>query len=263
VSKFALALVVLMLAIDTNCYAQQQEYLLGAGDILSITVFKNPDLTSTVRVSEAGAIGFPLIGSVHVAGLTLQGAEKKIAQMLKDGGFVLDPQVNVLVTQSVANEVAVLGQVNKPGRYPIEAAGGHLSGVLAAAGGISPTGADIVTVTGVRNGKPFHRDVDTVKMSQDGTDEDIPLAGGDTIFVNRAPQFYIYGQVEHPGEYRLERRMTVMQAISAGGGLTGKGSLHGIVVHRRDAHDKTKDLSAGLSDEIQADDVIYIKERLF
>jgi polysaccharide export outer membrane protein len=247
----------------SECFAQPQEYLLGAGDILSVTVFKNPDLTSTVRVSEAGSIGFPLIGAVHVEGLTLQGAEKKIAQMLKDGGFVLDPQVNILVTQSVANEVAALGQVNKPGRYPIEAAGGHLSGLLAAAGGIAPTGADIVTITGLRNGKPFHRDIDTIKMSQSGTDEDIALAGGDTVFVNRAPQFYIYGQVEHPGEYRLERGMTVMQAISAGGGLTGKGSRRGVVLHRRDANGKTKEVGVALEDEIRADDVIYIKERLF
>jgi polysaccharide export outer membrane protein len=258
-----LAIILLWLAIDiSDSHAQQPQYLLGPGDILSITVFKNPDLTSTVRVSELGVIGFPLIGSVHVAGLTLQATENKIAQMLKDGGFVLDPQVNVLVTQSVSNEVAVLGQVNKPGRYPIEAAGGHLSGMLAAAGGIAATGADIVTVTGIRGGRPIHRDIDTVKM-QSGTDDDITLAGGDTIYVNRAPQFYIYGQVEHPGGYRLERQMTVMQAISAGGGLTGKGTLRGVAVHRRDASGKVKELSIALEDEVQPDDVIYIKERLF
>src|SRR5450755_5057042 len=66
----------------------QQEYLLAPGDILKISVFKNPDLSLDARVSESGAIGYPLIGSVPVKGLTLPAAEGKIAQMLRDGGFV-------------------------------------------------------------------------------------------------------------------------------------------------------------------------------
>ena len=195
------------------------EYLLNPGDIIKVTVFKSPDLSTEARVSEAGSIGFPLIGSVPVVGLTLAGAERKIAQMLKDGGFVLNPQVNVLLTLSVGNQVAVLGEVNKPGRYPIEGAGGHVSGMLASAGGISAAGADVMVLTGTRGGKPFRREVDVVKMSQSASAADDPeLAGGDTLFVNRAPQFYIYGQVQRPGGYRLEKRMTVMQALATGGG---------------------------------------------
>jgi protein involved in polysaccharide export with SLBB domain len=73
----------------------QPEYLLAPGDILKISVFKNADLSLDVRVSESGAIGYPLIGSVPVKGLTLPAAEAKIAQMLRDGGFVVNPQVNI------------------------------------------------------------------------------------------------------------------------------------------------------------------------
>jgi polysaccharide export outer membrane protein len=244
--------------------AQPQEYLLGPGDIIRISVYKNPEMTNDVRVSEGGTIGFPLIGSVPVAGLTLPGAERKIAQMLKDGGFVLNPQVNILLMQAFGNQVSVIGQVNRPGRYPIEGAGGRLSGMLAAAGGIAGSGADVVIVTGTRNGQPFRREIDVVKMSSSGnTADDIALAGGDTLFVNRAPLFYIYGQVQRPGQFRLERDMTVMQALASGGGVTGKGSRRGIVLHRRDANGKVKELDVSLDDDVHDEDVIYVKEALF
>jgi polysaccharide biosynthesis/export protein len=241
-----------------------EEYLLTPGDVIKVSVFKNPDLMVDARVSEAGSIGFPLLGSVPVAGLTLPAAERKIAQLLKDGGFVLNPQVNILLTTAVGNQVAVLGQVNRPGRYPIEGAGGNLTGMLAEAGGIATTGADVVIVTGMRSGKPFRREIDVVNMSLNGTTaDDIELRGGDTLFVNRSPMFYIYGQVQRPGGYRLEKGMTVMQALADGGGVTGKGTSRGIVLHRRDAGGKVKESGASLDEDVRDQDVIYVKESVF
>jgi polysaccharide biosynthesis/export protein len=265
VRSCALAFVLFLFgAYSTFAIAAPQEYLLGPGDIIRISVFKNPEMLSDVRVSEVGAIGFPLVGSVQVAGLTLPAAEHKIAQMLKDGGFVLNPQVNILLTQAYGNQVSVIGQVNRPGRYPLEVAGGHLSGMLAVAGGIAPTGADIVIVTGTRNGQAFRREIDVVKMSVSGnTVDDIALVGGDTLFVNRAPLFYIYGQVQRPGQFPLQRDMTVMQALAAGGGVTGKGTRRGIVLHRRDANGKVREESVALDDDVRDEDVIYVKESLF
>jgi polysaccharide export outer membrane protein len=241
-----------------------EEYLLTPGDVIRISVFKNLDLSLDARVSEAGSIGFPLIGAVPVGGLTPAAAERKISQLLKDGGFVLNPQVNILLTTAVGNQVSVLGQVNRPGRYPLEGAGGKLTGMLAAAGGISETGADVVIVTGTRNGKPFRREIDVVDMSLKGTTaDDIDLRGGDTLFVNRAPMFYIYGQVQRPGGYRLEKAMTVMQALADGGGMTGKGTSRGIVLHRRDDKGKVKESGTSLDEDVQNQDVIYVKESVF
>jgi polysaccharide export outer membrane protein len=242
----------------------QPEYLLAPGDILKISVFKNPDLSLDVRVSESGAIGYPLIGSVPLKGLTLPAAESKIAQMLRDGGFVVNPQVNILLTTAFGNLVSVIGEVNKSGRYSTDAAGGHVSGMLAAAGGVAPTGGETVTVSGVRNGKAFRRDVDIVKMSSTGNQaDDIELYGGDTLYVTRAPMFYIYGQVQKPGQYRLERGMTVIQALATGGGVTGKGTQRGIVRHRRDQSGKVKEEGVSLDTDVQDQDVIYVKESLF
>jgi polysaccharide export outer membrane protein len=262
--KHLLVLILLLAASGMDRARAVEEYLLNPGDIVKITVFKNPDLSVEARVSETGTIGFPLIGAVPVSGLTLTGVERKISQMLKDGGFVLNPQVNVLLTLSVGNQVAVLGEVNKPGRYPIEGAGGHVSGMLATAGGISANGADSVVLTGTRGGKPFRREIDVAKMSQSGNAADDPeLAGGDTLFVNRAPQFYIYGQVQKPGGYRLEKGMTVMQAVATGGGITGKGTTRGIVLHRRDASGKVKDSRVSLDAELHDQDVLDVKESMF
>jgi polysaccharide biosynthesis/export protein len=244
--------------------AQPQQYLIGPGDILRISVFKNPDLSLDARVSEAGTLSYPLIGSVQVGGITLPAAEKKIADLLREGGFVLNPQVNILITTALGGLVSVIGEVNTPGRYSIEAAGGHLSGMLAVAGGIAPTGSDNVIITGTRGGKSFRREIDMVAMSfGTGSAEDIALAGGDTVFVNRAPLFYIYGQVQKPGQVRLERAMTVMQALAAGGGVTGKGTSRGIVRHRRDASGKVKEESVSLDEDVRDQDVIYVKESLF
>jgi polysaccharide biosynthesis/export protein len=242
----------------------QKQYLLVPGDIMRIAVFKNPDLSLDLRVSEAGTIVYPLVGSVPVAGSTLPAAERKIAQMLKDGGFVLNPQVNILLTQALGNLVSVIGEVKTPGRYSVETSGGLLSGMLAAAGGISESGGDSMIVTGTRGGKPFRREIDIVKIFLSGNSaDDIDLFGGDTIFVARAPQFYIYGQVQRPGQVRLERGMTVMQALAAGGGVTGKGTSRGIVRHRRDANGKVKEESVSLDEDVRDQDVIYVKESLF
>jgi polysaccharide biosynthesis/export protein len=260
----ALAVLLMSAASSPVRAQQQQQYLIGPGDILRISVFKNPDLSLDARVSEAGTLSYPLIGSVQVGGLTLPAAEKKIADLLREGGFVLAPQVNILITQALGGLVSVIGEVNTPGRYSIEAAGGHLSGMLAVAGGIAATGSDMVIITGTRSGKPFRREIDIVAMSLGtGNSEDIALAGGDTVFVNRAPLFYIYGQVQKPGQVRLERAMTVMQALAAGGGVTGKGTSRGIVRHRRDASGKVKEESVSLDEDVRDQDVIYVKESLF
>jgi polysaccharide export outer membrane protein len=262
-SGLALGFLLLLGSALTPAIAQP-EYLLVPGDIVKITVFKNPDLSLDARISEAGAIGYPLIGSVLLRGLTLPAAERRIEQMLKDGGFVISPHVNILLTQAFGNLVSVIGEVNTAGRYSIEAAGGHLSGMLAAAGGIATTGGDIVILSGVRNGKPVRREIDIVKMSLAGnSDDDVELYGGDTLFVSRAPMFYIYGQVQKPGQFRLERGMTVIQALAAGGGVTGKGTQRGIVRHRRDINGKVKETNVTLDDDVQDQDVIYVKESLF
>jgi len=95
---------------------------LGIGDVLRISVYQNPDLSVEARISETGQINFPLVGLVRLAGLTIFAAEQRLEKALRDGGFVLRPQVRIQMAQIRSNQVSILGQVGRPGRYPIEVA---------------------------------------------------------------------------------------------------------------------------------------------
>lgn len=240
------------------------DYRLAAGDVIRITVFQNPDLSLETRVSESGMISFPLLGPVRVGGMAASQAEKAIADGLRSGNFVKQPQVTVLLTQVRGNQVSVLGQVNRPGRFPIEVADIRLSDMLANAGGISALGADLVTVVGTRSGEPYRVEVDLPKLFvANGRVYDIPLQGGDVIWVSRSPMVYIYGEVQRPGSMRLERDMTLMQALASGGGLTLRGTEKGIRVHRRNSEGKVEVVQPAMDDLLRDGDVVYVRESLF
>ncbi|WP_211168537.1 polysaccharide export protein EpsE [Azoarcus indigens] len=241
-----------------------REYVLGAGDIVRISVFQNPDLTTEGRVSETGMLTFPLIGAVAVGGKAVSAAEALIADRLKRGGFVLQPQVTVLPVQIRGNQVAVLGHVNKPGRYPLETFNLRVTDLLATGGGIANGGADVVVLVGTRDGKRFRREIDVAALFQPGNeDDDVLLSGGDVIYAAKESVFYIYGEVQRAGAYRLERSMSVMQGLATGGGTTLRGTVRGLRIHRRDADGTVKVIEPSLDDLLQPNDVIYVKESLF
>jgi polysaccharide export outer membrane protein len=185
--------------------APRPEQTLGIGDLVKISVYQNPDLSTEARVSEVGQINFPLIGVVSVGGLTVALAEKRIEKMLRDGGFVLKPQVTIQTVAIRSSQISILGQVAKPGRFPIEIVGSKVSEMIAAAGGVLPGGADVVTLVGNRNAKPVKLDIDLPQILQSGrADLDVVVENGDIIYVDRAPTFYMYGEVQRPGQMRIE-----------------------------------------------------------
>ena len=240
------------------------DYRLGAGDAIGVQVYQSPDLSVDARVSESGVISYPLVGSVQIGGLTISEAEKKIADALRAGRFVKVPQVNIVLRQVRGNQVAVLGQVSRPGRFPLETFNTRVSDMLAAAGGTTATGDDVLIVTGQRDGKPFRQVIDIPGLFlNEKSADDIILAGGDTLYVNKAPMFYIYGEAQRPGPYRIERGMTVMQALAQGGGPTVRGSENRLRLHRRDAAGKVVEYVPKLSDLIRSEDVLYVRESLF
>lgn len=239
------------------------EVLLGAGDVLKISVYGSPDLGLETRVSEAGSITFPLVGSVAVGGLSVAAAEKKLGQALESGGFLRKAQVNIIVTALQSQQVSVLGQVNRPGRYPIEGKRSLLD-ILAMAGGQNTDGGDVVSLIRKRGGTTTKETIDIVDMMRSADlARDFDLTGNDVLYIERAPRFYIYGEVQRPGAFRLERSMTVLQALSVGGGLTQRGTERGVRIKRRDAAGVMQIIDAKHDDIIQIDDVVYVKESLF
>ena len=244
--------------------APSADYRLGPGDTLGVLVFQNPDLSLDVRVAESGMVTYPLVGALQLGGLTLPEAERRIADALRSGGFVRQPQVSIVLRQVRGNQVAVLGQVNRPGRFPLETFNTRVSDMLAAAGGVTPTGDDLLVVTGTRDGQPFRKVIDIPALfGAAPSQDDIVLAAGDTLFINKAPVFYIYGEAQKPGPYRVERGMTVMQALAAGGGPTARGSQRRLILHRKDVSGKVVETQPELTDLVRPDDVIFVRESLF
>lgn len=244
--------------------ATPAEYRLAAGDVVRIVVFQNADLTLETRITEAGAVSYPLLGAVQLGGLSVTEAEKRVANGLRDGNFVKNPQVTMVVLQVRGNQVSVLGQVNRPGRYPLEVADMRLTEVLATAGGVANSGSDLVIVSGTRSSQPFRAVVDLPTLfAAPGTVQDLILAHGDTVWVDRQPIVYIYGEVQRPGPMRLERDLTLLQALATGGGLTQRGTDKGIRVHRKGADGKVQVIEPALSENLREGDVVFVRESLF
>jgi len=261
--RIAATLCLAAVTLSGAAFGQSRE-ILGEGDSIRITVFQNPDLTTETRISEQGAITFPLIGEVKLAGLTPARAEARIAEQLVKGKFLVRPQVSVNLVQVRSRQVSVLGQVARPGRYPLDDTSANLTDILALAGGVSPGGDDNVTVTMKRDGKVVKLDVDVPTMYRTGDlSRNIRLENGDVIYVQRAPVFYIYGEVQRAGSYRLEQGMTVMQALSVGGGVTPRGTDRGLKIRRRGPDGALHSIDAKLTDLVEANDVVYIRESWF
>lgn len=239
------------------------DYRLGTGDAIRITVFQNPDLGLESRVSESGTINYPLIGAVKIGGLSIDAAERKIAQGLRDGGFVKQPQVNIMLVAIRGNQISVLGLVNKPGRFPLET-NTRVSDAIALAGGVAPAGSDTAILTGLRDGQAFRKEIDVPTLFiRDGSPDDLVMQGGDVLYVHRAPVFYLYGEAQRPGSYRIERGMTVQQALAQGGGPTARGTEWRLRLDRRGPDGKVQRISPERDELVQPDDVLYVRESLF
>lgn len=242
-----------------------EQYRIGPGDSVKIVVYQNPDLSLEARVSEAGVVSFPLLGRVLLSGLNVTEAENRIATDLVRGGFIKNPQVLVTVTQVRANQVSLLGYFAKPGRYPLDLAGMRLTEVLALAGGVVPdAGADQVVLLGTRDGQKIRREIDLQRIfAPDGADLNVVLMPGDVLWIDRAPQVYLYGEVNRPGQIRLGRGMTVKQVLATAGGVTQRGTLRGLRISRRSADGSFHDVEPSLEDQLRDGDVIEVRESLF
>ena len=245
-------------------FAQSMREVLGPGDTVRITAFRYPNLTTEARLSEEGKVTMPLLGEVMLQGLTPDQAAKHIADRRENGNYLKDPQIGVAVLQARSRQVSVLGMVTHPGRYVLDGASARVTDVIALAGGLQPGAADSATVQRFRSGKAESRQVDLLARLPGGDPStNVAIARGDSVFVPRAPVFYIYGEVKQGGAYRLEPQITVTQAIALAGGITPRGSERRVHLRRRAPDGQWREWRPGLTDPIVAGDVIFVRESMF
>lgn len=245
--------------------SSQSGLLIGAGDLIQVSVYGTKDFDSQVRVSDNGEVSLPLLGSVKVAGLTTSQAEHSIANLLVDGQYFNNPQVSVFEKEYSTQGVSVLGEVQKPGIYPL--LGQHtLFDVISAAGGTTLKAGREVTIT--------HRSVPNqpqrVILSY-GTAGPVngitPVYPGDTIVVSKAGVVYVVGDVRLPGGIVMENsKLTVLQAIAMAQGANSTASLDKTKLIRNTAAGRQeipialkKILASKAPDpEVRPDDIIFV-----
>src|SRR6266550_4726175 len=200
------------------------DYVVGASDVLKITVFDEPTMSGTYRVDTDGSVQYPMLGHVAVAGRRVRDIEQMIKTRLEDG-YIRRAQVSVDVDQFRSRSIFIVGEVRSPGKYPMQ---GQMSLIeaLAAAGSTTPTASTEVLILRPRDANspqaltPDQVDQTNVRrisltdLQLGRLSENITLMEGDTIFVPKAERFFITGQVKSPGAYVYERGLTVLQAIS-------------------------------------------------
>jgi polysaccharide biosynthesis/export protein len=243
--------------------ARGQLMQLGPGDLVSLSVYGQPDMNGDVYVSNDGTISVPLLGPVSVAQLSPVEAAQRVESALISHELLVKPHVTIRVVQSHSQLVSVLGEVQKPGRYPVSP-DTNIIQLLAEAGGETENGADFVYLL-----RADHQSTRRVRVNltglgdvQDPLPRDL-LRAGDSVYVPRAQQIYVYGEVHTPGVYRFQPGMTVMEAITLAGGIDAAGSRRRFELKRTGATGEVQVLHVKADDLVQPGDNIRVKQSIF
>lgn len=212
------------------------DYVIGAEDLLEITVFEQPELSQTVRVSGDGTIRMPLVGVIPVGGLTNQQAEAKLSALLGEK-YLTDPQVSVFVKEAKSKRISVVGAVEKPGTVEMLGRRTLLEAISEAGGLTEEAGRNLHVLRPDPSGAAIRIDINLEDLMTGGDPElNVPIQPGDVINVpvDRIHHVYVDGAVNKPGElaYRSSRPLNLLQAIAAAGGLSERASQKGILVIR-------------------------------
>jgi polysaccharide export outer membrane protein len=245
--------------------SDQAHYKISPGDTLDITVFGTSDLSQKVRVTSNGEAYLPLVNYVHVAGLDVQEAQTEIENALRKGNFLTSPHVSIFISE-YASGIVVMGEVVKPGIYPVTASKGMLFDILTEAGGPTPTAGQVVTITHRGDTKQ-----QTVLLSQNpkkAMEADVPVYQGDTIMVSKAGMIFVVGEVVSPSAFIMESKSgyTALKALAMAHGPTRLAKLSQAILVRQ-TPEGVKQISVPLDKiaqskapdtELLADDILLV-----
>jgi polysaccharide export outer membrane protein len=235
--------------------ASQPAYVLGPGDGIQIIIYGQAEAGVTTRVKADGTIVMPFIGIVKAGGETNLSLAKVVADRMVAGGYLKDPLVNVEVTEYASKTVNVAGRVGTPAIVPLDKPYTALE-VLLKSGWVRDNGANYVYLN--RPGQPEKR-LEVEAMVRGDVANNPQLNPGDTVYVPDADSFFVYGAIASTGRYAILPGMTVRQAITLAGGVTASGSINKVSLLRGDG----REVDADLSQKVEKNDVLVVKERLF
>jgi polysaccharide export outer membrane protein len=242
----------------------------GPGDLIEVGVYNVPELTSRARISINGDVYLPLIDYVHIGGLTSEEAQEVIEKKLSDGGFVKSPHVSIFVDQYASQGVSLLGEVARPGVYPVMGQQ-HLFDLISAAGGLSEKSGRSASVTH-RNKPDKPETVSLSKNLSEYPQSNIEILPGDTVFVRTADIVYVVGDVAKPTGLLIDRgELTVLQALALAGGTTRTSRPNGARIIHKGAEGMSetpvklkKILQAKAPDlTLKADDILFVPSSAF
>ncbi len=257
-----LLLVLSLFAASNSCHAG--DYRIGAGDVLRIKVYDNPDLDTVTRVSGDGNIHLPLLGNVKLLDLTVLAATRKLEKLLADG-YLVNPQVSIYVEEFKSKKAMVLGMVNHPGLYELSGPITLLE-LISKAGGLSRDAGKIATVKRSGTGDKG-QDVVVIDLSslleKGDLSRNIQIRDNDTVIIAKAGMCYVTGEVKRPDAYKVENGATVLKMITMAGGFTGKAAENRVQLIRVIQGQKKEYNKVDLDTRVQADDVIVVPESFF
>jgi polysaccharide export outer membrane protein len=256
---------------QTPSVTERKDYVIGAQDVLKVTVFDEPQLSGTFRVDMDGAFTYPFIGRIKAVGQNLRAVELELARLLADG-YVRRPQVAIEVEQYRSRSIFIVGEVRSPGKYALAGEMTLIEALAQAGSTTENAGTELLILHPADPAQSEEAepgatpDARTTRINltdlQSGKIlNNVMLGEGDTLFVPKAERFFVTGHVRSPGAYTFERGMTVLQAISLAGGLSEKGSNRGIKAVRV-VNGQKKDVGVKLTDVIQPNDTLVIRQRL-
>jgi polysaccharide biosynthesis/export protein len=235
------------------------------GDLVEVDVYGVPELSTKSRLGNTGDVYLPLVDYVHLAGLTVEEAQALIEKRLSDGGFVKSPHVTLNVDQSTSQGASLLGEVSKPGVYPIIGEP-RLFDVISAAGGFTAMAGQSITVTH-RNQSDKPVTVPLKRKLSDDPASNIAVLPGDTILVHKADVVYAVGEVGRPSGFLMDSdNLTVMKVVALAGGTTKNAKMNGVRIIRKGPDgmmeipiELKKMLEAKVLDvPMKADDILFV-----
>lgn len=257
--KYALTTLIVLIALFCGLNeALSNDYVVGPGDVLRITVFEHKNLSTVDRITENGFIFMPLLGPVKVGGLTVPKVSEKLSALLADG-YLVHPMVNVFVKEFRSKNVVVLGQVKTPGLIELSGPTTLLQ-LLSKAGGLKEDSGETATIKRDKNGRKKVIVVNLVSLFSGTLTNNISLQDGDIVFISKGGMCYVTGEVKSPGVYSCKNQATVLKLIALAGGFTGKAAKSSVNIVRVVDGKKTIIKDVDLQKSLLPNDVIVVPE---